>query len=137
MVVLSVFVILAVVAGLIVLIVPGLFLFALWWVAYAALVVERCGVPGALRRSRALTSGNRRRVVGLCVLTLVLTALAAGLGTVLPHIAGQSAVLYWLLPSMVGVLVFGFWVALVVVSYCDLRHLGEGDDEQARTGKEA
>ena len=126
---------LVVLAGLIVLIVPGLVLAAVFWVAIPALTLERRGLPDALRRSRHLTSGNRVRICGLAVLTGLILVVTSELGLVLPEAVWQSAILFWLLSSIPNVLVFGFWVALVVVSYRDLRLLAgaEGGGERPRS----
>jgi hypothetical protein len=51
--------------GLFVLIIPGVMLYVIWWVAAPAFVVERLGVIAALGRSVELTSGARWHVFGV------------------------------------------------------------------------
>jgi hypothetical protein len=51
--------------GLVLLIVPGVILYVMWWVAAPALVVERLGVVEALRRSAELSSGARWKIFGI------------------------------------------------------------------------
>src|SRR5262249_56873998 len=58
-------------AGLIVVIVPGLILSTLWFVVLPACIVEQLGAWTSLRRSRELTRGHRWKVLGLTVLLLV------------------------------------------------------------------
>jgi len=50
--------------GMYLLIVPGLILSCMWYVALPAVVVERTGVFGALGRSSQLTSGSRWSIFG-------------------------------------------------------------------------
>jgi hypothetical protein len=45
--------------GLVLLIVPGLIVYTMWFVAVPACVVERCGPRASLRRSQELTKGHR------------------------------------------------------------------------------
>ena len=54
--------------GLILLVVPGLFLLTIWLVAVPAQVVERTGIFGAFSRSSVLTEGHRWPVFGLIVI---------------------------------------------------------------------
>ena len=60
------------VLGLVALVVPGLFLITVWWVAVPAAVVERTGVFASLGRSYALTRGHRWQVFG--VIMIIYTA---------------------------------------------------------------
>ncbi len=82
---------LAVWLGLVVLIVPGLVLMAMWALALPALVVERRSILASFGRSRALTRGNRLSILGILVLTVLiyyavtLAAAAIGLGTSLTN----------------------------------------------------
>ena len=69
---------LSVILGLFILIIPGLVLAAWWCVAAPALAAENGGVRQALGRSRALTKGNRWRIMVLIVLNYGL-AIAVGL----------------------------------------------------------
>jgi len=61
----------ALVAGFVLLIVPGVMMACAWIVAVPALVAERTGVLGAFGRSAELTRGNRWRIFGLFVLWLL------------------------------------------------------------------
>lgn len=96
--------------GLLLLVVPGLIIWAALWVAVPAVVVERKGVEAALDRSRQLTVGYRMRIFGLLVILSVIGGLVSlvvsAIGMVFP---GQVAVILNFLPSLV-------WGALSSVS---------------------
>src|SRR5262247_418116 len=57
--------------GLILLMIPGLILYAMWFVAVPACVVERLGPWTSLRRSRDLTKGHRWKLCGLTLLLII------------------------------------------------------------------
>jgi hypothetical protein len=63
---------LAVVGGFILLIVPGVILLCMFYVAVPAAVAERPGVMGALKRSRELTSGYKGSIFGILLILGVL-----------------------------------------------------------------
>lgn len=74
----------SVIAGLILLIVPGLVLLTWWVVLPAVVVIERCGVRRSFGRSRALVSGNGMQVFQVAVITMAIQlalSLALGLAT--------------------------------------------------------
>ena len=64
--------------GIVLLIVPGVWLGTIWGLALPALLVERTGVFGALGRSRALVRGRFWAVLGLLVLAFLRDALQRG-----------------------------------------------------------
>jgi hypothetical protein len=59
---------LAVAGGCICLIVPGIIIMCMLYVATPASVIERPGVMGALRRSRELTAGHKGQIFGILFL---------------------------------------------------------------------
>ena len=65
--------------GIVLLIVPGVWLGTVWGLVLPALLVERTGVIGALGRSRALVRGRFWAVLGLLALLFLLTIFSAGL----------------------------------------------------------
>ena len=87
--------------GLILLIVPGLFLLTIWSVTAPVVVLERTGVFDAFTRSRELVRGNGWQVfavilvvfVGLAVVSTLAAIASAGLGDV------GSAIVSWLVTS--------------------------------------
>jgi hypothetical protein len=58
--------------GFMLLVVPGIILVCAWCVAAPALITEDTGVVGALKRSAALTRGNRWRIFGLGIVVLLI-----------------------------------------------------------------
>ena len=77
--------------GIVLLIVPGVWLGTVWGLVLPALLVERTGVIGALSRSRALVSGRFWAVLGLLVLLFVLTIFSAGVIGALAGAVAESA----------------------------------------------
>jgi hypothetical protein len=65
--------------GLVLLIVPGLFLMTIWAVVAPVVVLEAPGVWAAFSRSRALVRGHGWAVFGVIVITALLTAIAGGI----------------------------------------------------------
>jgi hypothetical protein len=109
------------------LIVPGLILLTMWFVATPACVVERLGPIRSMRRSSQLTKGHRWKVFGLILLVAVLGSIIIGvinLGFEL--MAGPIGAL------IAGVVLNGIWGAFyaiaVVVTYHDLRVAKEGSN---------
>jgi len=124
---------LLIVVGLVVLIVPGLVLSTLWFVALPACVIEQLGPWTSLRRSRELTRGHRWKVLGLTVLLMI--------GT----FVGGSVIEFWVTAAtspVVGVVSDWIWTAIwtaftattTVVTYHELRMAKEGIDTEQITG---
>ena len=63
---------LCVVGGLIALIIPGIILLCMLYVAMPASVIEKPGITGALGRSRTLTENHRLEIFGLIVIMAIL-----------------------------------------------------------------
>jgi hypothetical protein len=67
--------------ALLLLVAPGLYLFAIWAVAAPVIVIERLGVTESLGRSRQLVRGNGWPVLGAVLLAFLIgAAVALGLG---------------------------------------------------------
>lgn len=58
--------------GLLLLIVPGLYLLTIWLVIVPAIMLENCGVTGSFGRSQELVRGYGWSVFGVIVLTLLI-----------------------------------------------------------------
>lgn len=122
-----------VLAGLVLLVVPGLVAMCALYVAIPAAVVEDIGPGAALGRSMALTKGNRWRILALA---LVIVAVAFVIGGV----AGAlGAVGRWMLPhpiaplvrTAISVLATPLGACAAAVAYHDLRVAKEGVDTAA------
>jgi hypothetical protein len=105
--------------GLVLLIIPGLFLLTIWAVVAPVIVLERVGVFDSLGRSRDLVSGNGWNVFGLIVilflLMFVLVAVLAAIG------AAAGAWLSALLVLIGSVLIAPVTGLSIAVLYFDLR----------------
>ena len=111
--------------GLILLIVPGLYLLSRWAVIVPTVVLERRSAGEAFTRSSQLTEGHRWTVLGVAVVTLIFSALIGGI---------IQAILSEILPDFLGVWLGGLvahcvttpFLALAwTVMYFDLRRLAE------------
>jgi hypothetical protein len=121
---------LAIGLGFIALVVPGLILLVMFWVAVPVAVVEQPGVLASLRRSAALTRGHRWKIFAIL---LIMMLIAIGFSP----LAGIAA---WLISSVFGT--FGIVVAdylwsivvgsisavMPAVTYHHLRAVKEGTD---------
>ena len=119
---------LIIVVGMILLVVPGVIFACALVAAIPAVVVERPGVFGAIKRSFALTKGKR---LAIFAIMLVLFIVAMGLALIgsflLPQLTASFAPMLGTLLGLVVNAVFGtlLWVAPGVV-YHDLRVAKEG-----------
>jgi hypothetical protein len=112
--------------GIVLLIVPGLILFARWYVFASVCVVEKQGPLGSLKRSAELTKGNRWKLFGIWV---ILFAIGAASGALI-------AVLFLQVSPIAAIVARGLWQVvwstfnnvLSVVIYHDLRVAKEGVD---------
>ena len=73
----SIVVALAVFAGTLALLVPGIIISCMLYVAVPAAVIEKPGLGGALKRSQELTSGYKMQIFGLWLIINVVTFVAA------------------------------------------------------------
>lgn len=113
--------------GLLALIIPGVILGIMWWVAVPAAVVERPGVFGALGRSAELTKGYRWRIFGLLVLIVIIQfLLAMVLGLIISVVGSPATALFvqWLADAFIT----AFYAVVTAVGYHDLRVAKEGFD---------
>jgi len=109
------------------LIIVGLILYTIWFVALPACVVERIGPWSSLRRSRELTKGHRWKLFGLALLLLIGGFGSSLLQFVLAAVDADPIV------ELIGRLIWqGLWVSfvttVVAVAYHDLRVAKEGVD---------
>jgi hypothetical protein len=120
---------LGIIVGLILLVVPGLYLATQWAVAIPAAVVEQTGVGGAFSRSSNLTDGRRWRVFGALAVSWIVTI---GIGVVFGLVMGSRpdtnetpmSIMVWI----IGALTQAFMSTLSGVLYTFLRRDKEGTD---------
>ncbi|HEY6522442.1 MAG TPA: hypothetical protein VIY10_01665 [Solirubrobacteraceae bacterium] len=123
--------------GFVLLVIPGIWLYAAWGVATPALMIERLGPFRALGRSRRLVKGRWWAAAGVLLFSFLMTTILTGIVTgVLTAIALTSsnpsvsfAVLISLLSGVVsGLVVQPFQATVTTVLYYDLRVRHEGYD---------
>jgi glycerophosphoryl diester phosphodiesterase family protein len=120
---------LAIWVGLILLIVPGIILGIMWYVATPVCVVEQKGPLASLGRSSELTKGHRWKIFGMVVLLIIVAGIVGAIIVALLKLTGS-----WVLMTL-GTLVWnGAWGAFYaifgVVTYHDLRVAKEGVDTE-------
>jgi hypothetical protein len=118
--------------GLVLLIVPGLVLLTIWWVAMPATVVERLGTFASLGRSLQLTRGFRWPIFGIVLLFGVLTVLILFLLGVLltPMLlrGNLDPVTFIIIVWAAAAVISAFTSVLAGVGYFTLRVEKEGVD---------
>ena len=122
------------------LIVPGVMLMCMWYVALPAVIVERLKARASMRRSRALTSGYRWPIFGLLLLAGILAAVALGVAGALFALVvaltghgGSLATVAVVLTFLGTVVGQAFGAVLSAVVYHDLRVAKEGVDIERLT----
>jgi hypothetical protein len=109
------------------LVVPGLILFTMWFVATPACVVEQLGVGRSMRRSSELTKGHRWKIFGLFLAMILVSLIGSAM------IEGVFAAVGGTVLMIIGTLIWnGIWTAFyaiaAAVAYHDLRVAKEGID---------
>jgi uncharacterized membrane protein len=117
---------LLVTVGTLLLIVPGLIMMVIWWVAVPVAVVEEEGIGGSMRRSAALTSGNRWRVFGLILILIVISVVLFVPLQFLGAVLGFYALL--ILAWVVNAFIMMVSAVTSGVAYYHLRVAKEGAD---------
>jgi len=108
---------LAIVIGLFLLIVPGLYLITIWAVLVPAIVIERAGVFSSFGRSQRLVKGNGWNVFGILVITfLILFAVQLILGLILSPL-NSTALSNAISTVVAGALIAPFQALVVTTIY--------------------
>ncbi len=122
----------AMIAAGLLLVVPGLIVMCMLYVAVPAAVIERPGVIGALRRSRALTAGNRPRIFGLALLVFGFNVIVTLIGHGIAFGFADDGEPLMSVSDLVRSVVFGpLSAALVATTYVLLRRQRDGVDTAA------
>lgn len=115
----------AVVIGLILIIIPGIYLLVRFAFVGPVVVLERSGIGAAFSRSSFLVNGSWWRVFGIGLLIFILFALSSGvLAVVLRSVLSVGTA--YLVGAIVSILVDPFVTGALVVLYFDLR-IRKGD----------
>jgi hypothetical protein len=113
--------------GFILLIVPGVIIFLMFFVVIPVCVVEGLGPAQSLGRSRQLTKGYRWRIFAICLISGLIigvgSAVLERLGLSIAGAAGQALVSF-----VVGAIGGAYQAIVTIMTYHDLRSVKEGLD---------
>jgi len=113
---------LIIIVGFILIIVPGLIALTFLAVVAPAVVIDKAGVTGALRRSRQLVSDNAWRVFGVIVVLFLVTAIINGIvNSIGASISDDSFAGYAITDLIVRVLLTPLSAIAATVMYVELR----------------
>ncbi|MEJ2124458.1 MAG: hypothetical protein P8Y67_06735 [Alphaproteobacteria bacterium] len=126
-IVISILTAIGVLGGMTLLVVPGLMLMTMWYVAVPICIVEKCGAIDSLNRSSSLTKGYRWQVFAIAIIVLTIEIIIdgfvdTGMLEVGGDIAKHIALVIW------NGVFQAFATVLTVVMYRDLRVAKEGLD---------
>jgi uncharacterized membrane protein len=123
------------------LVIPGLIVYMMWFVATPVCVVEQLGPFRSMGRSRELTKGHRWKLFGLVLLILIPAlifgaivgaVMVAATGGFLAAVTTMSITMATTLGQIVNLIWSAIWTAfyaiVIVVTYHDLRVAKEGVD---------
>ena len=109
--------------GAMFLLIPGLILMTMWWVAVPAAVIERTGVIESLRRSVELTRGYRWKVFGVIIIIYIGQFALDRLTNV---ILSAAPIFSMMVSFLVMVAITAYFAVVTAVCYHDLRVLKDG-----------
>ena len=119
---------LGIMAGMILLIIPGLILALMWIVASPVMMAEDKGIIDSLKRSAELTKGSKRWIVLLFVVYIILSSILGML--MIPFVfAGPVAIM--LVGLVVNTLTGAIQGTGIAAVYVDLRIVKEGGNTDA------
>jgi hypothetical protein len=125
--------------GLILILIPGIFLAVKWSMTFPAIVAERAGPFAAMRRSWQLTRGHWWRTFGTLLVVVLISfvlafAILVGFGAAVATSDSISELAFAVLITAVTIIVlailYPLTAAIVTVLYYDLRVRNEGFDLQ-------
>lgn len=137
---LSILIAIGVMAGFIILIVPGIMLYLAWSVAAPALVEERRGIRAAFQRSWELTRGSRWKIFAVILILYIIYFLISGVFGILSMWilggrglsgVGQNLGVGYLVFNLVSALINNLlWGAVQASLYVELRDWKDGPSVQ-------
>jgi hypothetical protein len=108
--------------GLVLLVVPGLYLITIWALIVPVIVIERSRIGAAFGRSRALVSGTKWQVFGvIVVLVLIQLILSGGLNAIAGGATDDSFLGYAIADLASRVLVVPLSAIATTIMYVELR----------------
>jgi hypothetical protein len=113
----------AIAIGLVLLIVPGLYLLTIWAVLAPVIVIERRDVMNAFGRSRELVRGNGWQVFGVIVVLFLLQLVVTGVIQAIANSVSDTVVGYSLADLVVRLLVAPLSALAAAVLFFELKAL--------------
>jgi hypothetical protein len=114
---------LIIIIGFILIIIPGLIAITFLAVVAPAVVIDRAGVTGSLRRSRQLVEDNAWRVFGVIVVLFLITAVISGILSAIGGGISDSFAGYALADLLGRVLLGPLGAIAATVMYVELRRV--------------
>jgi hypothetical protein len=124
-------------AGLLLLILPGFVVAVMWVVIVPAYIVENTGILGAFKRSRELTLGYRGRIFGLCLIYFIVMILIGALLGIAALVASpqdfaSSLVIIQMISGAISAMIGSIAFSTLIASlYYELRQIKEGIGPEA------
>lgn len=112
--------------GTVLLVIPGIIAALMLFVAIPAAVVERPGVIASLHRSAELTRGNRWRVLGVLVVSLLIVVAVGAVGGGLSVLLSGGGDIPFSANWLQNAFFTAYWALLASVTYYHLRVAKEG-----------
>ena len=110
--------------GLVLLIVPGLFLLTIWAVIVPSIVIDRTGVIGAFGRSRELVRGSGWQVFGVIVVLFLLQLVVGGILNAIGDSVSDGSFAGYAIADLIGrVLIVPLSAIAATVMYVELRRI--------------
>jgi hypothetical protein len=131
----SILVGLAVFVGLLLLIIPGIFLAVMFSVAIPALVVENRRGTDAMGRSWNLVKGHFWHALGLFIVTFIVVAVVGGIIGAIGGAISDNWFVTWIFSSIAQIIVAPFSALVSVLLYLDLRARTESLSADALRGE--
>jgi hypothetical protein len=118
---------LGILVGLILLIVPGLYLLTRWALIVPVIVLEKRSAGDSFGRSHELVRGNGWTVFGLVVVVFLLGAIVSGIVSGLLRAALNDFLGIWLGNTVANAIVTPFFAVALTVAYLQLTRRGEAE----------
>ncbi|KLN59632.1 hypothetical protein WH96_16420 [Kiloniella spongiae] len=118
--------------GLVLLIVPGVYVAVLLAVVIPVIVVEQPGIIGSLKRSSELSRGSRWPLAGLFFISVLVTACFPILTEYVTSFFDGliSTPLLFIVEQLIDSVVFAYFFVVSAFTYVELRQLQEGPTKE-------
>jgi hypothetical protein len=112
----------------ILLVIPGVIVFMMLFVATPACVVEQLGPFDSMERSSQLTRGHRWKIFGMLLLLILPAIIVAGAFELIAELADGGFIVSVTCELIWSGILGAFYTVLVIATYHDLRVVKEGVD---------